>query len=179
MGFKDLEVYVSARDPHVMLAEPTSPPALVLGSAVVAADPAAVWFGAGAALLAVHAGLGIPGRMSRDELAVLGWSVLRALDPELPIGEGDEAVVDAHAQKLRRQIPAALADEARAHASTLRTFDHNALARDIQIARLRAGFVASGSLTAGLALLAAAVGSDVPGVLAQPAVEALIAFAIV
>jgi hypothetical protein len=83
-------------------------------------------------------------------------------------------------QKLRRLIPTGLMNELRPHAQAVdgAHFKHEQLARDLRITGLRAGLVASGSILAGLSMLAAAAGTDVPSFLANPVAQGLITFAL-
>jgi hypothetical protein len=57
-------------------------------------------------------------------------------------------------------------------------FGHVELARDIKVAGLRAGLVASGSILAGLSILAAQAGVDVATFLADPVALGLVSFAL-
>jgi hypothetical protein len=87
--------------------------------------------------------------------------------------------VVAQAQKLRRLIPTNLLTELRPIALAIDpTFTAQDLARDLKLAGLRAGLVASGSVSAGLRMLAAQAGVELPVFLADPIARDLIAFAI-
>jgi len=178
LGIKEVEVYVCGHAPHVMVAEPTTPPSVVLGAAIASGDAATIRFAAGAALGLVHAGLALPARLSRDELRLLAWTAIRAVQPHARVVGVDEAAVEAQAQKLRRVIAPNLVDDAAAQATAVQAFDPARLAQELEIGRLRAGFAASGHLAAGLALVVAAVGKDLPDVLAGPLGKGIVSFAL-
>ena len=57
-------------------------------------------------------------------------------------------------------------------------FDPAELSRDLKVAGLRAGLVASGSLMAGLKILAAQAQGELPSFLADPVAQGLITFAL-
>ena len=90
------------------------------------------------------------------------------------------AAIGAQMQKLKRLIPTGLASELRPFAFAVDplSFSHIDLARDLRVAGLRAGLVASGSLLSGLNILAAQAGTDVPSFLADPVAQGLITFAL-
>ena len=84
----------------------------------------------------------------------------------------------ARSRKLRRLISPGQFDEIKPHALAIKQFDPDALARELKIAGLRAGLIASGSLLPGLAILIAAEGADPASALADPVAQALISFAL-
>jgi hypothetical protein len=182
LGFGEIDVYVSTRQPYAMVAEPTSPVSLVIGQAVAQRSDGgvAVRFATGAALKLAQSSLAIPARLPADELGVLVVALLRLFQAEFPGRSLDEAQVAGQLQKLRRLIPNGLMNELRPFALAIDSghFDHRQLARDLKIAGLRAGLVASGSLLAGLALLAAQADTDVPSFLADPVAQGLVSFAL-
>ncbi len=181
LGFGEIDVYLSSKLPWVMAAEPTSPVSLVIGAQVAQHQGGeAIRFAAGAALKLAQASLGIPARLPVDELGVLLVSLLRVFQPEFPAHDLDADAVAGQTQKLRRLIPSSLLTEMRPYALAIDPigFDHREIARDIRIAGLRAGLVASGSLTAGLRMLAAQAGVDVSAFLANPVAQGVISFAL-
>jgi tetratricopeptide (TPR) repeat protein len=180
LGFGEIDVYVSARVPYAMLAEPTSPVSLVIGQAIAQSEYRSVRFAAGAALKLAQASLAIPARLPAEELGVLVVALLRQFQTEFPLGGLDEGAIAAQMQKLRRLIPSGLMNELRpfAHAVDAGSFDYQALARDLRIAGLRAGLVAAGSLLAGLNVLASQANTDVPSFLADPVAQGLVSFAL-
>jgi lipopolysaccharide biosynthesis regulator YciM len=181
LGFGEIDVYISQRQPYAMAAEPTSPVSLVLGSAIAQAGGDAIRFAAGAALKLAQASVAIPARLTPDELGVLVVALLRVLAPDFPIPHGvDPDAVAAQNQKLKRLIPNNLMTELRPFALAVDTarFDHKVLARDLRVAGLRAGLVSSGSLVAGLRVLVGATGGDLPSFLADPVAQGLIVFAL-
>jgi hypothetical protein len=180
LGFGEIDVYVSNRQPWAMVAEPTSPVSLVIGSSIASAGGDAIRFAAGSALKLAQASLAIPARLPADDLGVLVTALVRLFQPEFPIHGVDADAVATQNQKLRRLIPTGLSNELRPFALAIdgQRFDHHALARDLKIAGLRAGLVASGSLLAGLRILAAQAEGELPSFLADPVAQGLITFAL-
>ena len=180
LGFGEIDVYLSTRQPYAMVAEQTSPISLVIGSEIAKGDAQQIRFAAGAALKLAQASLAIPARLPEAELGVLVVALLRQFQPEFPQEGLDEAAIATQMQKLRRLIPSGLLAELRPHALAVDAphFKHEQLCRDLQVTGLRAGLVASGSILAGLRILAAARGTDVPSFLADPVAQGLIAFAL-
>jgi hypothetical protein len=182
LGFGEIDVYVSARQPFAMVAEPTSPVSLVLGQAIAQAQDGgrSVRFAAGTALKLAQASLAIPARLPAEELGVLVVALLRLFQPEFPLQGLDDAAVATQAQKLRRLIPSGLMNELKPYALAIDAvgFDYAALARDVKLAGLRAGVFAAGSLLTGLRLLSEQADADVPSFLADPVAQGLVAFAL-
>lgn len=180
MGFGDLDVYVSNRQPWVMVAEPTSPVSLVIGSAIAGTGGDAIRYAAGGALKLAQASLAIPARLHPDELGVLVVGLFRLFQPEFPMKNVDGDAVATQAQKLKRLIPTGLINELRPYVLAIdaQHFDHRMLSRDLKIAALRAGLVSSGSILAGIRILASQAEGELPGFLADPVAQGLIAFAL-
>ncbi len=188
LGFGEIDVYVSSRQPFAMVAEPTSPVSLIIGQQVAAGGKPAVRFAAGAALKLAQAALAIPARLAAttpgtDDLGVLVVALLRLFQPEFPALAVDADAVTAQMQKLKRLIPTGLSNELRPFALAIdgQRFGHRELARDLRVAGLRAGLVASGSLVAGLSIVAAQAGTgagDLAQVLSDPVAAGLVAFAL-
>jgi hypothetical protein len=180
LGFGEIDVYISNRQPWVMVAEPTSPVSLVIGSAITGAGGDTIRFAAGGALKLAQASLAIPARLPTDDLGVLVLALLRLFQPDFPITGVDADAVAAQAQKLRRLIPTGLMNELKPFAIAIdaQRFSHAELSRDLKVAGLRAGLVASGSLLAGLRILASQVGGELPAFLADPVAQGLVAFAL-
>ncbi|HEY1549735.1 MAG TPA: tetratricopeptide repeat protein [Kofleriaceae bacterium] len=178
LGFGEIDVYVSTRQPWAMVAEPTSPVSLVLGQSIAQADTQTIRFAAGAALKLARASLAIPARLGETELGVLVVALLRLFQADFPQEGLEEAAIATQAQKLRRLIPTGLMNELKPFALAVDAphFRHEWLARDLRVAGLRAGLVASGSLLAGLQILAK--GGDVAGSLGEPIAQGLISFAL-
>ncbi len=180
LGFGEIDVYVSAKQPYLMVAEPTSPASLVIGQAIAQLDTRSIRFAAGAALKLAQTHLAIAARLPADDLGVLVVALLRLFQTEFPSHGLDEAALATQMQKLKRLIPTGLATELRpfAYAVDSNAFSHAALARDLRVAGLRAGLIASGSLMAGLTILAAQAQTDVPSFLADPVAQGLVSFAL-
>jgi len=143
-------------------------------------DARAIRFAAGAALKLAQAHLAIPARLPPDELGVLSIALLRMFQQKFPGGGLDEGAIAAQMQKLKRLVPTGLATELGPFAYSVEAtqFSHAEISRDLRIAGLRAGLVAGGSLVAGLNILAAQAGTDVPSFLADPVAQGLITFAL-
>ncbi len=180
LGFGEIDVYVSNRQPWAMVAEPTSPVSLVIGSSIAAGGGDSIRFAAGAALKLSQSSLAIAARLPPDELGVLVVALLRLFQPEFPLHGVDADAVATQNQKLRRLIPTGLSNELRPFALAIdpQRFDHQELSRDLKVAGLRAGLVSSGSLMAGLSILAAQAEGELPSFLADPVAQALITFAL-
>ncbi|MBA3541215.1 MAG: hypothetical protein H0T79_16510, partial [Deltaproteobacteria bacterium] len=180
LGFGDIDVYVSNKQPWVMVAEPTSPISLVLGSAIGEAGGDSIRFAAGAALKLAQSSLAIPARLAPDELGVLVVALLRLFQPDFPILSLDADAIAAQVQKLRRLIPNNLLNELKPFAQAIdaQHFSHEQLARDLKITGLRAGLVASASLLTGLQILAAQAGVPIADFMTDPVAQGLITFAI-
>jgi hypothetical protein len=180
LGFGEIDVYISNRQPWVMVAEPTSPVSLVIGSAIAGAGGDTIRFAAGGALKLAQASLAIPARLSTDELGVLVLGLLRLFQPDFPVVDVDADAVAAQTQKLRRLIPTGLMNELKPFTLAIdpQRFRHTDLARDLRVAGLRAGLVASGSLLAGLRILSSQLGGELPAFLADPTAQGLISFAL-
>jgi len=163
-----------------MVAEPTSPVSLVLGSAIAGAGGDTIRFAAGGALKLAQSSLAIPARLPTDDLGVLVLALFRLFQPEFPIIDVDLDAVAAQVQKLRRLIPTSLMNELKPSALAIdsQRFRHVDLSRDLKVASLRAGLVASGSLLAGLRILAAQAGGELPGFVTDPVAQGLISFAL-
>jgi cellulose synthase operon protein C len=180
LGFGEIDVYVSPRAPFSMVAEPTSPVSLVIGQGIAQMDSRAVRFAVGSALKLAQSHLAIPARVAPEELGVLTIALLRMFQEKFP-GHGlDENAIATQAQKLKRLIPTGLATELRpfAYAIDAAAFSPAELSRDLRVAGYRAGLIASGSVVAGLAILAAAAGTDARSFLADPVAQGIIQFAV-
>ena len=117
-----------------------------------------------------------------DELGVLVVALLRLFQPDFPQDRprrGRDRRADAEAPPADPDRADERAQAVRARRSTARSSATSELARDLRIAGLRAGLVASGSLMAGLYDPGgAAPRTDVPSFLADPVAQGLIAFAL-
>ncbi|MGE0871764.1 MAG: tetratricopeptide repeat protein, partial [Kofleriaceae bacterium] len=180
LGLGEIDIYVSSRQPWAVVAEPTSPVSLIIGSSIGGLGGDAVRFAAASALKLAHASLAIPARLPPAELGVLVVSLIRLFQPDFPIVKLDADAIAAQTQKLRRLIPTALVTELKPFGLAIdsQRFDHHVLARDLKIAGLRAGLVASGALIAGLRIAAGQVDVPLPGFLSDPTAQGLISFAL-
>ncbi|MCX5745670.1 MAG: hypothetical protein NT062_24605, partial [Proteobacteria bacterium] len=180
LGFGDIDVYVSHKQPWVMVAELTSPVSLVIGHAIGESGGDAIRFAAGGALKLAQSSLSIPARLPTDELGVLVVALLRLFQPDFPILALDSDAVATQLQKLKRLIPNSLVVELRPFALAIdaQRWNHEQLARDLKISALRAGLVASASLITGLKILAGQAGGALPEFLTDPVAQGLVSFAI-
>lgn len=182
LGLGEIDVYVSNRQPYAMVAEPTSPLSLVIGSAIADGNRlAGVRFAAAGALRLACSHLSILARLPEDELGVLVVALLRLFQPDLPYLAVDNDQVGLQIQRLRRLIPSSLMSELRPHALEIHgaSFDHRALHRALETAAHRAGLVAAGGAAAPISLLLARVGApDLATGQRDPAVAALAQFAV-
>jgi hypothetical protein len=151
---------------------------LVIGAAIAGAGGDTIRFAAGGALKLAQSSLAIPARLPVSDLGVLIVGLLRLFQPDFPIIDIDADAVAAQTQKLRRLIPTGLMNELKPFAQAIdpNRFHHGELSRDLRIASLRAGLVASGSILAGLRILSSQVGGELPGFLADPIAQGLISF---
>jgi tetratricopeptide (TPR) repeat protein len=182
LGLGEIDVYISQRQPFAMVAEPTQPISLVLGSEVASPDRlSAVRFAAGGALVLARAQLAIAARMPIDELGVLVIALLRLFHPDLPYLAVDNDQVSSQLQRLKRLVPSGLMSELRPYALGIHTasFDHRVFARDLELAAHRAGLIAAGGAGAPLRVLLARHGAtDLAQGMAHHAISELVRFAI-
>ncbi|MBP6845036.1 MAG: hypothetical protein KA201_14895 [Kofleriaceae bacterium] len=182
LGLGEIDVYVSTKQPYAMVAEPTSPLSLVIGSAIADGNRlAAVRFAATGALRLATAHLSILARLPEEELGVLVVALLRLFQPDLPYLAVDNEQVGLQIQRLRRLIPSGLSSELRPYALSIdgHAFDHRELHRGLETAAHRAGLVAAGGAAAPIALLLARTGAaDLAAGGRDPAVTALVQYAV-
>lgn len=180
LGCGEIDIYISSRTPFAMVAEPTTPVSLVIGQRIADAGDKAVRFAAGSALKLAQAGLAIPARLAPDDLGQLVVALLRCFQPEFPSQGLDDEDIAAQVHKLRRLLSTSLLNELRPLALAIdgSRFSHQQLATDLQAAGQRSGLIASGSITAGLAILAARRGLEVLAYISDPEAQQLIQFAI-
>lgn len=181
-GLGEIDIYISQRQPLAMVAEPTSPPSLILGSAIAERHrEGAVRFAAAGALKHIASHTAIPARLSEDELGVLMVALLRIFQPDFPYLAVDADAVIVQLQKLRRLIPSNLVAELRPYAMAIApsSLDHRALARGLAAVTHRAGLVAAGGALTPLQIVMARAGvTELAAGLAVPSIAELVAFAI-
>jgi hypothetical protein len=181
LGFDDIDLYVSRKQPAVMAAEPGNPVSLVLGEALVAADrPALLRFASAAALKLAAAQLAVPARMSVDDFGVLLYALVRQFRPDLPAGDLSADAVAAEQQRVRRLIPSSLLQELGPYVVGIAGagLDHRRVWHGIREAGYRAGLLAAGSLHVALtAALRIENQRDLPAGIARPAIRGLLRFA--
>ncbi len=160
-GLPDVDVYISPRLPYLMVAEPTSPPSLVLGTAIAAASVTTQRFAMGVALrlMAVH--LSVPARLSHPRLAALASALTKLVVPNVALE------LDSETEMWLVKLEKLLGSVERAHPLVMSTDAPRPMqfAEDLQIAGLRAGVVASGSLIAGLVPIATSLDLAIPQLL--------------
>ncbi|HEY6175061.1 MAG TPA: hypothetical protein VIX73_11475, partial [Kofleriaceae bacterium] len=180
LGSGEIDVYISQRQPWVMVAEPTSPTSLIIGSGIAGAGGDTIRFAAGGALKLAQASLAILARLPTDDLGVLVVALLRLFQTDFPLDDVNAEAVATQTQKLRRLIPTGLMNELKPCALAIdpQRFRHTDLSRDLKVAGLRAGLVSSGSLLAGLRILSSQLGGELPSFLGDPVAQGLVAFAL-
>jgi len=182
MDAGEVEVYVSQRQPRLLVAEPTSPLSIVIGSQLAStASPAGMRFVAGRCLKLARSWLAVPARMSPDELGVLLVGLLRQFVPDFQARHVDPEAAAQEVQRLRRLIPSGLLQELRPFAVALAgaDFDHRKTWLGILAGGNHAGLLASGSLAAALPVAAMAQGHpDMTAAAQDPLVVDLIRFAV-
>nr|HPH65391.1 tetratricopeptide repeat protein [Kofleriaceae bacterium] len=180
LGFADIEVYVSTRQPMVFAAEPTHPVSVVIGSALAGGDRDAIRFATGAALKLAQSQLAVAARLPVNELGVLIIALVRLFQPDFPAISVDLDAVAAQMQRLRRLIPSNAMNDLRPFALAIDAsrFNHVALAAGLATASYRAGVASAQSLAAGLKVLAIRAGMPVTQYVREPVARALIQWAL-
>ena len=180
LGFADIEVYVSQRQPVAFAAEPTNPLALVIGNTIAASDRDVIRFATGAALKLAQSQLAVAARLPATELGVLVIALVRLFQPDFPAISVDLDAVATQMQRLRRLIPSNAMNDLRPFALAIDAsrFNHVALAAGLAMASYRAGVASAQSLSAGLKVLAARAGMPVATYINEPVARALIQWAL-
>ncbi len=180
LGFADIEVYVSTRQPMVFAAEPTHPVSVVIGSALAGGDRDNIRFATGAALKLAQSQLAVAARLPVNELGVLVIALVRLFQPDFPAISVDLDAVAAQMQRLRRLIPSNAMNDLRPFALAIDAsrFNHVALAAGLATASYRAGVASAQSLSAGLKVLAIRAGMPVTQYIREPVARALIQWAL-
>ena len=182
MGFDDVDIYLSQRQPLVLAAEPTHPVSLVLGAQLATLDrPAELRFLVGRALKLALSNLAVPARMAPEELGVLLAGLLRQFSPEFAPPGLDPDQVAAEQQKLRRLIPSGMLQELGPFALGIagQTFDYRAIWTGVIEGGNRAGLLAAGSPAPALASVLRLGGyRDIHQGIHDPLVTGLLRFAV-
>ena len=182
MGAGNIDIYVSKKQPMIMVAEPTSPISLVIGEKLATADePAALRFIAGRGLKLAMSSLAVPARMSHQDFGVLLVALLRQFEPEFSASGVDNEKVAQEQQRLRRLIPSGMLQELRPFALGVAgtKFNHKHIWAGILHAGNRAGLLASGSIGAALTVLCKVYGHEgLAAAVKNPAVMELVHFAV-
>ena len=182
LGINDVEIYVSKRQPHIAVAEPTNPVSLVMGQGLVEADnPATVRFMAGRALKLASASLAVPARLSSKEFSVLLVALLRQFQPDLAVANVSADAIAAEQQRLRRLIPSKALQNLSPYATAVAGFGFDPVKIWTGIAQAgnRAGLLAAGSVSASLSVAMKIAGKeDLKAAIADPVLGDLIRFSV-
>jgi tetratricopeptide (TPR) repeat protein len=180
LGFSDIDVYASQRQPFVFAAEPTTPCSVVLGRAILASDRDAVRFATGAALKLAQSQLAVAARLPVADLGVLVIALVRLFQPDFPALGVDLDAVATQMQRLRRLIPSNSMSDLRPFALAVDAsrFNHASLSLGLAMASYRAGVASAQSLRAGLTVLAARAGVPVVDYIQEPVARSLIHWAL-
>ncbi|CAN5688000.1 hypothetical protein BH11MYX1_BH11MYX1_01430 [soil metagenome] len=163
LGIANVDVYISARLPYVMVSEPTNPPSVVLGTSIATAHATTQRFAIGVALRLAAMSLSVPARLSHTRLTALGVALTKLVVPEVEVEVDVE--IETWLGKLRKLIGPAEIQRARPLVTDASSIQPLRFAEDLQIAGLRSGVLASGSLLAGLGPIATSVNLDLPQLL--------------
>jgi len=111
---------------------------------------------------------------------VLIVGLVRIFQPDFPMVTLDGDAVATQTQKLKKLIPSSLLGELKPYGLAIdpSRFDYRTLASDLRVAAMRAGLVASGSLTVALRIIAGQVDGELPELLADPIARGLTEFAL-
>jgi hypothetical protein len=182
MGVEGVEVYLSDKQPNILVAEPTSPVSLVIGRGLASADqPAALRFIAGRGLKLALSSLAVPARMSHQDFGVLMVALLRQFEPAFEASGVEADKVAQEQQRLRRLIPSGMLQELRPFALGVAGagFNHKHIWAGILHAGNRAGLLAAGSAAAAIEVLCKVYGhADLTAAIKNPALVELIQFAV-
>ncbi len=177
----EFDIYVSSTRPGALALELTDPLSVIIGSSLASAPVAGLRFAAARVFKLAASYMAIPASLNQDELGVLLAAVVRQYDPNFaPPGINLGAVLD-ETQRLGRLIPKRLRDEIVRFASEIagQGFDHRALWLGVQHTGNRAGLIASGSVLAGIDILARGSGHEDLGHARQdPQIAELIRFSV-
>jgi tetratricopeptide (TPR) repeat protein len=168
LGIREPEVYIS-HDVSTAVALETRPLSLVL-SQRGAADPSIGRFAIGAALKLSQLELGVAARMSRADLQLYVHAIVGLVRGEI---SNREERIGACITNLRKLVPAKVVEEL-GRLLSKPTFNVDLLARDLEIAGFRAGYLATGTLLPGLMMLSSNGVLD----LKSPVAQGLVAFAL-
>ena len=180
LGFADIEVYVSQKQPLAFAAEPTTPLAMIVGSTIAQGDRDGIRFATGAALKLAQSQLAVAARLPAQELGVLVIALVRLFQPDFPSIGVDLDAVATQMQRLRRLIPSNAMNDLRPFALAIDAsrFNPDALAAGLAMASYRAGVASAQSLSAGLKVLAACAAMPLASYINEPVARALIQWAL-
>lgn len=183
MGYDQLALYVSRKEPISVACEPTNPVSIIIGADLAKAErKAELRFCVGRALKLVASSFAVPARMSSDDFGILLVALLRHFDPEIAVAGMDADAIATQQQRLRRLIPSSMSQELKLLALDMSgpSLNPGALQEGIQAAGDRAGLLACGSMRAALTVLGGMSGhSDLSrAVVEDPRIIELVRFAV-
>jgi hypothetical protein len=159
LGVRSFEVYVSSTHPYAMVVEVGDPPAVVLGSGLLALGPVALRFAAGYCLrlCATHFDLLVQG--GPTEAAALMAAIIRQFVPDLASGDVPEAAIAPAQARVARALSRGLRSELGPFATEVAgAYAPETLFLSLEEGAARAGLLACGDLATALDVLARAAG---------------------
>jgi tetratricopeptide (TPR) repeat protein len=182
LGIADVDVYVSQAQPTALGVELTDPLTLILGAHLAHAEkPPQLKFAVGRALKLAVSYMGVPARLTPEELGALLGGVIRQYDANYASPGISVGLVAEEQQRLGRLISKRLRDEVYPFASEVAglEFDPRALWAGVQHTGNRAGLIASSSALAGLVVLLR-IGNhkDIPSTRGDVLIEEFMRFAV-
>ena len=182
LGIADIDVYVSTTQPTALGVELTDPLTLVIGAHLAHAEkPPQLRFAVGRALKLAISYMGVPARLTPEELGSLLGGVIRQYDPNYAAPGVSAGLVAEEQQRLGRLISKRLRDEVYPFASEVAglELDPRSLWAGVQHTGNRAGLIASSSALAGLVVLLR-IGNhkDIPSSRGDKLIEEFMRFAV-
>jgi hypothetical protein len=187
LGAGDYELYVKSvppTGPVPVRAEPGSPAAVIIGSAIVGMGPGAVRFAAARALRLTATNLDQLSAVGPEEAAALVVAIIRQFVPDYLHPGVRDALVEADAARAARLIPRKVRPAALGFAvESAGPFDVAALHAAVRDGANAAGLLASSDLPAALSVVLATAGIRDPvltlaPIAANPEALALLRFAV-
>jgi hypothetical protein len=188
LGAGDFDLFVKsqpgASGPVLLRVEPGSPPAIIVGTPILALGPGAVRFAAARTLRLAATNLDALLAVQPEEAAALLVGIIRQFVPEYRHPDVRDALVEAEAARAARLMPRKVKPAASAFAiESAGPFDVAALHAAVRDGANAAGLVASADLPAALSVVLAATGMrDQPlalsPIVAHPEALALLRFAV-
>lgn len=182
MGADGADLYVSSRNPRLLVAEPTQPVSIIVGSEILAvADASALRFAAGRSLKLSLSALAVFARMELDDFGVILAALVRQFVETYRLPGVSEDAVATEQQRMRRLIPSSMADELKLFVLNVASSksDHRQVWQGIRAGGNRAGLLAGGSVAAAIRMLSQEAGyADLASAARDPMIGDLIRFSV-